>query len=53
MAYRRKQNNDRWHFCTNCSNWPTKNYIESTSRPTYGELCDKCKDKENNGNCGN
>lgn len=51
MVYRRRKDKDTWHFCTNCSKWPTANYDETTSKPTYGELCDECKAKKDNGNC--
>jgi hypothetical protein len=40
MAYRRRNGSDTWHFCRNCSNWPTSNYVEQQSRPTTGELDD-------------
>ncbi len=49
--YRKRKGNDRWHFCKNCSNWPTTDYVSTTSKPTNGELCDECKGKENNSNC--
>ena len=52
MVYRkRKGSNDTWHFCTNCSNWPTSNYDESSTKPTTGELCNECKAKEKTGTC--
>lgn len=48
---KRKGQHDEWHFCTNCSNWPTSNYIERTTRPTTGELCNQCRSKERRGVC--
>ena len=42
---------DTWHFCTNCTNWPTSNYDVRYARPTDGELCDQCKAKEKDKNC--
>lgn len=53
MVYRKAKGYDTWHFCTNCSRWPTSNYDEykSTSRPTNGELCNECRAKEASGNC--
>lgn len=48
--YRRRRGFDTWHFCTNCSNWPTSDY-ETSTRPTTGELCNECRGKENGGNC--
>ena len=42
---------DTWHFCTNCTNWPTSDYDTATSKPTTGEFCNQCMDKEKNKNC--
>ncbi len=50
-TYRKKRGHDTWHWCTNCSNWPTSDYTESKTKPTSGELCNECKGKENNGTC--
>jgi len=49
--YRKKNGSDTWHWCKNCSNWPTSNYQTSSTKPTSGELCDQCKGKEKNNNC--
>jgi len=43
---------DTWHFCRNCTNWPTHDYDERMTKPTTGELCDQCKGKQAQGNCG-
>jgi hypothetical protein len=55
MAYRRKKGSDAWHWCENCSNWPTgtagKDYDESYTKPTSGELDNECKAKEKDGTC--
>ena len=51
MAYRRRKDSDAWHWCRNCSNWPTSNYVEQQSKPTSGELDNECKAKEAAGNC--
>lgn len=48
--YRRKNGSDTWHFCTNCSGWPTSDYDSKTTRPS-GEFCNECLAKEKNGNC--
>ena len=50
-TYRKKRDSDTWHFCSNCSNWPTSDYIERTDKPTYGELCNECQAKEDAGTC--
>jgi len=49
--YRKRNESDTWHFCTNCSNWPTSGYTTATSKPSSGEFCNECLDKEKNGNC--
>jgi len=50
-TYRRRRGKDTWHFCSNCSNWPTSDYDERASKPTTGELCNECQAKRANGNC--
>jgi len=49
--YRRLTYSDTWHWCKNCSNWPTNSFHSSATKPTYGELCNECKSKENAGDC--
>lgn len=54
MAYRRKKGGPpyyAWHWCRNCSNWPTSNYEEQQSKPTTGEFDNECKSKDDAGNC--
>ena len=51
MTYRKKTNSDTWHWCRNCSNWPTSRYTERHTKPTGGELCDECKAKDKDRNC--
>jgi len=50
-TYRRKKESDTWHFCTNCSNWPTSGYVEQYTKPTTGELCNECQGKKKADNC--
>lgn len=49
--YRRKKGSDTWHWCKNCSNWPTSDYEVRYTKPTTGELDNECKAKERDGNC--
>lgn len=49
--YRRKKGSDTWHWCKNCSKWPTSDYDVSYTKPTTGELDNECKAKENVGTC--
>jgi hypothetical protein len=50
-TYRKRKGYDTWHFCSNCSQWPTSNYDEKTEKPTTGEFCNECKSKRANNNC--
>ena len=50
--YRKREGKDTWHFCSNCSNWPTGAGVKKqVAKPTTGELCDQCKAKKRNKNC--
>lgn len=51
MTYRRRTSGDTWHFCTNCSLWPTIDYKEQQGKPTTGELCNQCRSKNDAGTC--
>ncbi len=51
VIYRRKKNSDTWHWCKNCSDWPTSDYVERTTKPTSNELDNQCKAKEKAKNC--
>ncbi len=51
MTYRRRKDSDTWHWCRNCSNWPTYDYVEREGKPTTGELCNECQGKERSGTC--
>jgi hypothetical protein len=54
MTYRRrKEVYDAWHWCHNCTRYPTDDFIEVTLRdpPTRGELCDQCQERERGKNC--
>ena len=48
--YRRRKSSDTWHWCRNCSKWPTSNYDSRHTRPSY-DLCNECKAKEKEGRC--
>ena len=53
MEYRRQKGNNRWHFCKNCQNWPTKDYVEYSGNEDQpqGDFCDECLKKQENNNC--
>lgn len=46
--YRRRKGKDTWHFCTN---WPIGNYDTASSKPSSGEFCNECLEKEKNRDC--
>ncbi|MBN2465182.1 hypothetical protein JXD38_06130 [candidate division WOR-3 bacterium] len=49
--YRRKKDRDTWHYCRNCSNWPTSDYVVQYTKPASGELCNECMAKDKAGDC--
>ncbi len=55
--YRRLIDSDTWHWCTNCTDWPTGTEgvdyiaIHRKDRPVSGELDNQCKRKEAKGIC--
>lgn len=51
MPYRKRKGSDTWHWCRNCSSWPTSDYDEQYSNPTSGVLCDQCLAMEKAGTC--
>lgn len=46
---RKRNGSDTWHFCSNCSQWPTSNYVTGTG--SSGEKCNECLAKQRSGNC--
>jgi len=57
MMYRRHNNSDTWHWCTNCEGWPKirGTYVEQAvpvgRRPSTGQLDDECLAMEKRGTC--
>jgi len=53
--YRKRKGSDTWHWCTNCSNWPTGragvDYDSRNTKPTSGELDNECQAKDRDGIC--
>lgn len=49
--YRKREGNDTWHWCSNCSKYPTSGYTTSPAKPSSGELCNECKSKQAADNC--
>jgi len=55
-TYVRAPGSDTWHWCRNCTEYPTQIADSITlpdeERPSGGELHSECKAKEGDGNCG-
>ncbi len=50
--YKRKEGSDVWHWCVNCSEYPTgENVTSRQSKPEYGTMCPECEIKEKTGDC--
>jgi hypothetical protein len=50
MATYVQSNSNTWHWCRNCSKYPSAPKKTQTTRPSW-DLCEECKDKERKGNC--
>jgi hypothetical protein len=50
-SYRRKHGADTWHFCSNCSNWPTSDFDTQPAKPSSGEFCNECETKVSSHTC--
>lgn len=48
--YVQAEGSDNWHWCQNCSNYPSNIAKSRKTRPRT-DLCNQCKSKEDNGNC--
>ena len=48
---RRNKDEETWHICPNCPQWPDEDFIISWTEPTVGEHCDQCKTLKNLGMC--
>lgn len=51
LTYRKAIGAKVWHYGKNCSDWPTKNYMETQRRPLGHELCNECRSKEDEECC--
>jgi hypothetical protein len=49
VEYVRGSQNDNWHWCKNCTQYPMFVYQKSSVKPP--NLCEQCKTRENGGNC--
>ena len=49
VEYVRGSQNDNWHWCKNCTQYPMYIYQKVSAKPP--NLCEQCKSKEVSGNC--
>jgi hypothetical protein len=51
--YRRAIASTRWHFCTNCSQWPAVAYeeVKNPEHPPTDGLCQECVEKRKRKHC--
>jgi len=49
--YRRRRGSETWHYCQNCSNWPTSEYDERKTKPRTGRLDRECEAKAVHKDC--
>jgi len=53
--YRKQKGSDVWHWCRNCSEWPTGapgiDYVVRHVRPQPQEMHEECRLKEASGSC--
>jgi uncharacterized protein (DUF433 family) len=52
-VYRKLDESDTWHWCKNCSFWPTTSFEERvmSSPPENSEVCNECRSKETASSC--
>ena len=50
VKYVRGRGSDTWHWCTNCTQYPTDIVETRDTRPSF-DLCNQCKSKEDEGTC--
>jgi Fe-S cluster assembly scaffold protein SufB len=51
IEYRRKNENEKWHWCLNCKNYPTEFEEYQNTKPSDIDLCDECLRNENENIC--
>jgi len=50
VEYVRGSENDKWHWCKNCSQYPMYIYQKTSVKPR-SDLCEQCATKEDNRDC--
>ena len=42
IEYRRSVTGDTWHFCSNCSQWPSDEFLTLQNLPQTARICNEC-----------
>jgi hypothetical protein len=50
-TYRKLRDGVAWHFCSNCSHWPTSNFVTHEGRPSHKDICNECMSKKVRDDC--
>ena len=50
-SYRKNHNTDLWHFCSNCTNWPVRDFDKYDHGAPLGEFCPECVENQRQGKC--
>jgi hypothetical protein len=50
-VYRKNSGHQTWHFCANCSHWPSEDFQEQPMPLASDELCNECKTLQQERNC--
>lgn len=45
ILYRKRSGGSTWHYCQDCSAWPTNDFTEQADKPADGYLCNECRAK--------
>ena len=52
IVCRKREDSDIWHFCVNCSDWPTANYIEQWVQEIKAtSICIECEKRRRQRRC--
>jgi hypothetical protein len=51
-VYRRSHGTDRWHWCSDCEEYPRADYQAAGVKPSSGEFYPTCLTKQREGKCG-
>jgi hypothetical protein len=51
FVYVQAQGSTCWHWCRNCSRYPSRVKRQRFYPPTKAKLCDECRSKERSNDC--